>query len=81
MPKTCPASPFKFMLNVSTNYEIGARITSLKLNGGAKMTDTSDRELLIHELEADGDLYFSGGFWNNIFDSSLAITCHIDRAG
>ena len=38
-----------------------------------KMNDISDRESLIDELEADGDVYFSGGFWNNIADLSLTI--------
>jgi hypothetical protein len=35
------------------------------------MADLPNREDLIEELEYDGNLYFSGGFWNNIIDVSL----------
>jgi hypothetical protein len=35
--------------------------------------NSSARDVLIHELEDDGDSFFSGGFWNNIIDLSLTV--------
>ena len=37
------------------------------------MSNETARNELIAELEADGESYFSGGFWNNIIDLSLTI--------
>ena len=37
------------------------------------MSNETARNELIAELEADGDSYFSGGFWNNIIDLSLTV--------
>jgi hypothetical protein len=35
--------------------------------------NASARDVLINELEDDGDSFFSGGFWNNIIDLSLTV--------
>jgi len=37
------------------------------------MTDTSSRQELVEELEADGESYFSSGVMNNIIDLSLIV--------
>jgi hypothetical protein len=37
------------------------------------MADAPTRDEMLEELEDDGEAYFGGGFWNNIFDLSLIV--------
>ena len=38
------------------------------------MPDDTKQDELLQELEHDGEIFFSGGFWNNIIDLTLTVS-------